>query len=116
MLRLGHRFYNRMSGVSNSFAYHASDGGAYETDASHSRKQKPRENGASTGATEGLGGEGGPLSLEQQQRGDLVPIENRNGASAGHSRHPSAIAPHSASPGPHRYVVNIRLGRWRNKV
>jgi hypothetical protein len=26
-----------------------------------------------------------------------------NSASAGHSRHPSALAPHSASPGPHRY-------------
>ena len=40
------------------------------------RKQKPRVSGALTGATEGLGGEGGPLSLEQQQRRDLVPIEN----------------------------------------
>jgi hypothetical protein len=55
-------------------------------------------------------------SRAARRRGECVPRENGNSASAGHSRYPSALAPHSASPGPHRYVVNIRLGRWRNKV
>jgi hypothetical protein len=32
------------------------------------------------------------------------PFENRTSESAGRSRHPSALAPHSASPGPHRQI------------
>ena len=81
------------------------------------RKQKPRVSGALTGATEGLGGEGGPLSLEQQQRRDLVPIENGNSGVRGVPAIPQRRSPRTPpSPGPHRYVVNIRLGRWQNKV
>jgi hypothetical protein len=45
------------------------------------------------------------LSLAKQGRGDLVPKEKRNSASAGRSRHPSALAPHSAFPRSHAVVA-----------
>jgi hypothetical protein len=62
------------------------------------KNKSPARAGALTGARGALGLEGGPLSLEQHRRSDVVPIENRNSASAGRSRHPSALAPHSAFP------------------
>ena len=68
------------------------------------RKQKPRASGALTGATEGLG------ELEAARRqgsndGAATSFRSKiqNSPSAGRSRHPSALAPHSAAPGPHRY-------------
>ena len=68
------------------------------------RKQKPRARGALTGATEGLG------ELEAARRqgskdGAATSFRSKiqNSPSAGRSRHPSALAPHSAAPGPHRY-------------
>jgi hypothetical protein len=39
-------------------------------------------------------------------------LNRKNSTSAGRSRHPSALAPHSASPGPHRliYIVGMQNG------
>jgi hypothetical protein len=53
----------------------------------------------------------GASNIQAECFGESSAFQIQKSASAGHSRHPSAIAPHSASPGPHRYVVNIRLGR-----
>jgi hypothetical protein len=80
------------------------------------KNKSPARAGALTGARGALGLEGGPLSLEQHRRSDVVPIENRNSASAGRSRHPSALAPHSAFPRSPPVWMNGRLERWRKGV
>jgi hypothetical protein len=44
---------------------------------------------------------------------DCLADNTRDGASAGRSRHPSALAPHFASPGPHRLIYSVGEEKWR---
>jgi hypothetical protein len=51
--------------------------------------------------------------LLQLRAPDCLADNTRDGASAGRSRHPSALAPHSASPGPHRLIYSVGEEKWR---
>src|SRR5215813_8479082 len=72
----------------------------------------PLARGFNSGRLRGLGGVGGPLSLKQHQRREVVP-KNETARVRGVPAIPRRSPRTPPSPGPHRYVVNIRLGRWR---
>jgi hypothetical protein len=79
------------------------------------RKQKPRVSGALTGATEGLGGEGGPLSLKQPRHRDLVRKENPTARVRGIPAIPRR-SPRTPFPRSPPVWMNGRLERWRKGV